>query len=331
MSAPSILTIASPHDGMAGRLASSLEALGCRVERVDPSDFPLRLPITFAKGAKGGPRVRASQRELAPDAIVYRQTQRPEAPAWLAPRVARYVASECHRFLQDVWAMLPCAWFPAPPETIHRAQNKLRQLALAETVGLQTPPTIVTNDPDAVRAFWSEHNGRIISKAPSEMFQLTLGQELARFTEPVSSALLHGARTSAVRACPTLFQALIPKRHELRVTVVGSSTYTAIIHSQETNRTRIDWRRYDHGATRYEATTLPADVARACVELTMSLGLSYAAIDLIETPDGELVFLEINPGGQWGWVEDACELTITSAIASVIAAAAHERTSARAA
>ena len=44
-------------------------------------------------------------------------------------------------------------------------------------------------------------------------------------------------------------------------------------------------------------------------------GLDYGAADLIVTPDGRYVFLEVNPNGQYGWVENMTGMPIGSAIA----------------
>ena len=42
-------------------------------------------------------------------------------------------------------------------------------------------------------------------------------------------------------------------------------------------------------------------------------GLFYGAIDLIRTVDGTYVFLEMNPFGQWAWVQDLCGLPLAEA------------------
>ena len=43
--------------------------------------------------------------------------------------------------------------------------------------------------------------------------------------------------------------------------------------------------------------------------------LQYGAIENVLTPDGQFVFLEINPNGQWLWLDDMLSLGITTAIA----------------
>jgi glutathione synthase/RimK-type ligase-like ATP-grasp enzyme len=112
-----------------------------------------------------------------------------------------------------------------------------------------------------------------------------------------------------------LFQAYVPKRSELRVTVVGERVFAAEIGSQATHHTRHDWRRYDMAHTPHTPHALPEPVARAAVALVRALGLVYGAIDLVLTPDGDYVFLEINPNGQYLWIEHLTGLPITAAIA----------------
>ena len=81
-----------------------------------------------------------------------------------------------------------------------------------------------------------------------------------------------------------ILQAEVPKRLELRVTVVGDRVLAVAIHSQENPRTSLDWRRYDDRATRHERVELPDDVAERCRAWCRLEGLRYAAFDLVLTP-----------------------------------------------
>ncbi len=125
-------------------------------------------------------------------------------------------------------------------------------------------------------------------------------------------------RTSALRSCPVIVQEQIPWRVELRVTVVGDQIFACEIHSQISNHARLDWRRYDTGATPHLVHELPGEIADRCVALTHRLGLRYGAVDLILTPDGRYVFLEINPNGQWLWIENLTGLPISQAVCDLL-------------
>src|SRR5439155_14491583 len=90
------------------------------------------------------------------------------------------------------------------------------------------------------------------------------------------------------------------------------------IHSQATNHTRYDWRRYDFCKTPHRPHALPAEVQARCVRLVRRLGLCYGAIDMVLTPDGRYVFLEINPNGQYLWIEQETGLPISDAICDLL-------------
>src|SRR5262249_36883674 len=124
----------------------------------------------------------------------------------------------------------------------------------------------------------------------------------------------------SVRYCPVLFQADVPKRVELRLTVVGDQVFAAEIHSQEANHTRQDWRRYDRYQTPHLPHPLPPEVAERCRQLVSRLGLSYGAIDLTPTPQGLYVSLETNPNGQSLWIDLQTGLPISTAVCDLLAA-----------
>ena len=102
--------------------------------------------------------------------------------------------------------------------------------------------------------------------------------------------------------------------------MVGRKIFPVEIRSQETNHTRHDWRRYDHFKMQYVPHELPAEVAQRCVQLVEQLGLCYGAIDMILTPDGRYVFLEINPQGQCQWLEEVTGMPITAALCDLLVA-----------
>jgi glutathione synthase/RimK-type ligase-like ATP-grasp enzyme len=191
------------------------------------------------------------------------------------------------------------------------------QLALAARLGWRIPRTVTTSEPQALLDFYEACGGRIIAKAsvPLELAGRE-GEKREPYTRPVRRRDLLTCR--ALRHGPVTFQEYVAKRAELRVTVVGDRVFAAEIDSQASPRTRHDWRHYDNTRARYSVHALPPDVEALCVAVTRALGLCYGAIDLILTPDGEYVFLEINPNGQWAWVEELTTMPIADAIADLL-------------
>lgn len=98
---------------------------------------------------------------------------------------------------------------------------------------------------------------------------------------------------------------------------MGNDIFTAAIDSQSLNHTKIDWRR-DGINLPHTIYRLPDEVANKCLELTHQFKLNFGAIDMIVTPDNEYVFLEINPNGQWAWIEEMTGLPIAQAMITLL-------------
>lgn len=320
-----ILIVTHADDQTARVVEEHLRRRGATVQRFDPAELPgrARLSQTFGEAKPEQCRLHTEHGDIdlhAVHTVWFRRPGTPQAPACIAdPAVRRYVEAECAQRLDEVWNGLPCRNVPAAPNVIARASQKALQLELAVRLGFEIPPTLVTNDADDVLDFHRCHGGSIVSKLCGPTFHAHFGQRWVRYTEAVSARDL--AQPAAMALCPMTFQANVPKRLELRITVVGTRAFAAEIHSQATRRTRQDWRRYDLANTPHHPHTMPAEVEHRCAALVAALGLQYGAIDLILTPEGRYVFLEINPNGQFQWIEQKTGLPISEALADLLAEA----------
>jgi glutathione synthase/RimK-type ligase-like ATP-grasp enzyme len=63
---------------------------------------------------------------------------------------------------------------------------------------------------------------------------------------------------------------------------------------------------------------LPPEIQDKCVRLVEQLELSYGAIDMVLTPEGRYVFLEINPNGQYLWIEEQTGMPISAALCDLL-------------
>ena len=128
----------------------------------------------------------------------------------------------------------------------------------------------------------------------------------------------HLSLLETVHTAPCQFQEVIPKRLELRVTIIGDDLFVCEIHSQQDERTSLDWRHYE-AAIPYTKGSLPPEIAEKCFALMKSYGLNYSSMDLILTPEGEYVFLENNPAGQCFFVQDRIpEFKMIEAVAAYL-------------
>jgi MvdD pre-ATP grasp domain len=317
-----ILILTEPTDQHADRVIELLTARGAEFVRFHPEDFPARASLSIGYTSRGQMRsllrVGETTIDLAQVKSVWTRRPRPPEPHEQIqdPVVREFVADECQSFLRDLWHALDCLWLPGVPAVIQRAQFKASQLRVAGELGLELPPTLVTNSPDEFLDFYRQHNGNIISKLAGIGFQRAVGRTFIRYTEVVPKRAVGYA--TAIQYCPVILQAYVPKRLELRITVVGREAFAAEIHSQETHHTRHDWRRYDFGQTPHFVHDLPPEVRERCVRLVERLGLCYGAIDMILTPDGRYVFVEINANGQYLWIEQETGLPISAAICDLL-------------
>jgi hypothetical protein len=317
-----ILIITSPEDAPATKVERILRARGADVLRFDTADFPAAANITIGY-RPGIPkytlRVRGEVYRFDQlDAVWFRKPGAPQPHASITDaEVRKVMEQDCTEFLASLWDSLDCRALPGIPSDLKVAQRKASQLGRAQALGFELAPTIVSNDPTEFLDLYRTESGRLISKIIGALqLRSRMGSEFMRYTNTVTTRDV--AHAQSIAHGPLVLQAYVPKRLEVRVTVVGTRVFAAEIHSQSTNRTRFDWRRYDLNATPHRPHELPAEVAQRCVDLVAQSRLSYGTIDLILTPDGRYVFLELNSAGEYGWIEQLTGLPISDAIADFL-------------
>jgi hypothetical protein len=322
-----ILLLTRPDDEHVQVVADKLMNRGADYVWFDHAEYPRQAQISLnysgtremhAELCVGGERFDLNRVTAAWNRRPSDPTPHPEMPD-VATR--EHVRREAKKFLSDVWHSLDCLWIPGPDDNVLKAQHKAAQLKLAESLGFEIPPTLITNNPQQLLQFYSQHNGRIVSKAHYYAFMLPEGETSPERLYHILTSVVSNREVGyahAVRYGPVIFQAYVPKRLELRITVVGQQVFAAEIHSQQTHHTRHDWRRYDLVHTPHRPHDLPEDVRRLCLRLVERLGLCFGAIDMVLTPDGRYVFIEINPSGQYAWIEELTGLPISDAICDLL-------------
>lgn len=304
------------------RVAQGLERRGQAWLRVDTDRYPLEHSLTvhsrpsgFAVWLDTGAR---SLRLDASPAVWARRLWPGAAPADMEPRFARACNQASRAALLDALPLLSRTRFVNPVVAGERAESKLLQLSLAQALGFRVPETLVTNAPQAVRALARRHP-RLITKLLLPLVQSMQGSPDFMYTSclrPEDLEALEG-----LRYAPQIFQPLLPKARELRVIVVGERLFAAGIDARRSRAGRIDWRRASPGEElRWtEERLAPSDAARVR-RLMRRLGLVYGALDFIVTPKEELFFLEVNPAGEWGWLERDLGFPIGDALAEELTA-----------
>ncbi|GAB2746246.1 ATP-grasp ribosomal peptide maturase [Kitasatospora kifunensis] len=314
MPAP-ILVIAADDDWPTDRVVTELTERGRQVFRMDTADFPQRLSmatrIDRAQGWAGELVTEWRAVDLSRvGAVYYRAPGAFQLPDGMSGPERHFAAAQARAGLGGVLSALTCRWVNHPA-AMARAEYKPVQLAAARDAGLTIPPTLITNRPDAVHDFAVQTPDGLICKPIASPVLVEDGQLKTVYTERLTAgdlADLRGLDTTA-----HLFQAWIEKAHEIRLTIVGSRLFAAAVHAGS-YAAHIDWRS-DYGSLSYTTAAVPDDVAAAIRRMMEQLGLRYGAADFVVTPTGEWVFLEVNPCGQWDWIQGATGLPIAQAIA----------------
>ncbi len=317
-----ILILSSEEDKHVSRVTDRLDELGAPYLWFDPAHFPAEAEICVWYGHHGLLRrvLRHRGRELDLATVTAVWNRRPGSPGTGSgvrdELQKKWVAGESRDCLDGLWETLEGFWIPGKASDDRAAHNKIKQLALAARLGFGVPRTLITNSPKSFLEFYAEFEDQIVSKVLHEARVEQGGERRLVFTHVVRRRDTAGYR--ALRHAPVILQEYVSKHTEIRVTVVGSQVFAAEIFSQASRVTRQDWRHYDLERATYRPHRLPPRVEMLCIHLVQALRLCFGAIDLVLTPEGEYVFLEINPNGQWGWIENLTNLRISEAIAELL-------------
>jgi glutathione synthase/RimK-type ligase-like ATP-grasp enzyme len=193
----------------------------------------------------------------------------------------------------------------APGRIVNRADpqgsnaSKPYQSQTIRRFGFETPETLISNDPDAIRAFRRKHQ-RIIFKSMSGVRSI-----VREFDES------DDARLEDVRWCPVQFQAYVPGV-DMRVHVVGDQCFATEIVS---DRTDYRYARQHGGVAELVAVELDDALQSRCVSLSRGLRLAFAGIDLRRTSNGSFYCFEVNPCPAFSYYEANTGQPIAAAVA----------------
>ncbi|HEV2089025.1 MAG TPA: ATP-grasp ribosomal peptide maturase [Cryptosporangiaceae bacterium] len=306
-----VLVLTERLDPTADLVVAELARRGVAVVRFDTAEFPadLRVCATFDGRWHGVVHTRTHVLHL--DALCGAYYRRPSAfvfPPGMTEHELGWANLEARIGLGGVLATVP-HWLNHPSR-IGFAEYKPIQLAAAAAAGLDTPRTLITNDPADARRF-AAGVGQVVYKPFSAATEKD-GRRAFVYTTPVTADDID----DAVRLTAHLFQEWVPKAHEVRLTVVDDQLFAARL-TAGSEAARVDWRS-DYPSLVYAVDEVPAEVRLAVLRLLAELGLRFAAMDFVVTPAGRWVFLDLNPNGQWAWIEHETGLPLCAAIADAL-------------
>jgi len=176
----------------------------------------------------------------------------------------------------------------------------LAQVRLAERLGIEVPRTVLATDPCQAKDLLG--GARLIIKAAHRHFvEVTPGSLAGVFPAIVpSSGLVPLPRPSP----PVIVQEYIDHSAEVRVYYVAGQVYGFQIVKTEPADL---WLHCDR--VRVHLTDLAPEVVRAARKLAATFSMRYCAFDLL-IRDGVPIFLEMDPVGDWRWLESKAGTTV---------------------
>jgi glutathione synthase/RimK-type ligase-like ATP-grasp enzyme len=328
--ASQIVVVTNTIDPHSDEMINILTQEKQNVIRLNTDEIPLNALMTFLHSGSsnswsGQVLIQTSGRTIDLEdirSIWWRRPKHYSFPQHLSKQEQEFAKGETMHALEGVLCSLNCYWMSLPA-SLRRANPKAEQLRRAAQLGMRIPDTLISNDKTKVMEFYEAHQGSVIYKVMSDPMLAAEHAETQtdKFKRGIQTILLdekHLTVLDSVRWTPCLFQEYIPKKFEYRVTVIGNEIFTAEIDSQVLEATQVDWRMAPQ-LLPHKIVKLPDEINEACLKLTHGYGLNYGAIDLILTPDGQYVFLEINANGQFMWVEELLpDLKMKSALAACL-------------
>jgi glutathione synthase/RimK-type ligase-like ATP-grasp enzyme len=315
-----ILLLASPDDVHARRVAQEIEFQGYAAEVLNwqQAGRGLRVSANYqCRSAEYWIQMNLDATAVHLNDIRSVWNRRPGVPA---PPLgvpdddnARFARQEWHELLDGLMLSLASHACIINPLTAQRAAVKPYQLAIAQRVGLSVPRTLITSDPQHAAQFVAAHKGRVVHK--SMRSPRTSFVDTRRWQETDRNFL------DKLELAPTIFQELIEGPVDIRATIIGSEIYAAALLTSQ-SRAGLDSRLdLDVPATPYD---LPRDIADRLHALMDALDLTFSTVDLKVDDAGQLHFLELNPQGQFLYIEILTGQPISAAVARYLVAS-HDR------
>lgn len=317
MEKPILITSASLDEHAYGPVCEILERKGFpvivyRTDKVLANEEPLCVDIT----SDGELAISYNNQSIKPERVSaawYRKLGNFIPKDQVQDRAKQlYINNEISYLHDAIWALYPERIWLNAPERIRQADRKLGQLLLAHELGFSIPETVISSD-------WDDISSRLLSDNKKMVVKMVRGiisdnnKLKALYTTTLNEAKVDEIQGHTT-PFPGIYQPFVEKHKEWRVTAVGDNVFSVAIYTDE--NAKVDWRIHQlTDSVRFKSETPPEGIEERCIQYLGRVGLKFGAFDFIEKPDGEVVFLECNPNGQYGWLEERLGFPISQAIA----------------
>ena len=219
--------------------------------------------------------------------------------------VNKHILEEGHEFLSFLRYYIRDIYSIGSIVEDRPAASKMLQLAIAQSLGMRIPETCFSNTKEDISQLAEKHPWLSLKSLYSGNVTINETEELVFYSQKAASQDLLQQPEEAFTQTVSFVQNYVEKAYELRITVINQDVIACKIDSQiqDDDKGKIDWRQgYDHNL-KHEIVELPENIRQFCLAFLQRMKLNFGCFDFIVTPEGEYVFLECNPNGQWLWIE----------------------------
>lgn len=307
-----LLILTNSEDATANYLCSRLTRENLPYLRLNSDTAVQCCRIQFS--FQDGPLLSHAGRRYRPEDFTllwYRRPQSLRLPFKVDLTEETQIVAEWSEALEGFLAHIPNKLWMNHPAANAMASHKIEQLARAKAGGISVPETLLTQELSELKAFWDKHNGCIITKplAAGYLERDDSRHDTVIFTQGVENRHL---TEKPLCNCPTLFQERIHKFVDVRISIIDDFITAVGLRALDAGEQRLDIRRNNMEDVEYSKLDLSQCLKDNLITLVRSYGLRFAAIDMAIDNQNNWIFFEINPNGQWAWLDlvGGCDIAI---------------------
>lgn len=225
-----------------------------------------------------------------------------------------HLLGELNIFINTILKNIPLSAFWIT--NIHGLRfNKWEINKKAIEFGIKVPKTYISNDINLIQSLIESKD--FITKPLKDPITFINGaSSFSMYTKIVQQV---DVKRMPRIIFPSVIQEKIEKVFEVRSFYLEGTFYSMAIFSQSTAESSVDYREVGHlNLNRRVPYKLESDLEKKLSQLASYLGINCGSFDLIKSHDGNMYFLEVNPNGQYGMVDQPCNYNLDRKIAELL-------------
>jgi glutathione synthase/RimK-type ligase-like ATP-grasp enzyme len=311
---PKVLILTKKIDIESDLLGIQFLKNGIDYIKITEEDIPLNFRFEFKVGKFNDSILWLRNRKVIPDEIkivLFRYFDLKFLSFYPVGIYQMYFAQQWYQAFNCIAVAIDSLWVNNPQRTFE-AENRLNQLLWAQKIGFSIPETLITNEMAAAKKFFKTFRKSTIVKVLHH-HEIYLNQRSFRFlTNNIETS--HISKFDELTYAPVIFQKKINNSSEIRVTVVNDRIFSCRISTTQEKHNFSDLHKIKENDLIFSEISIGKKIEKLCINLNTKLGLLVSSIDFIEGKNGELFFLEINPIGDWNWIEKHTNLPVTKSV-----------------